>query len=138
MAKTQNELAFLRDLAVDGEWTQRFADLVDKHLDLTGSENLLYINAGTGGHALAICEKFGEKTNIFVLAGRKNIGLFTKFFIDSERVAARAGVDVEQIFRIGEVDMLINKICKSSRPLAIYGHVTQKREFVLGFRHAIN
>ena len=65
MEKTQNELAFLRDLAVDGEWTRRFADLVDKHLDLSDSENLLYINAGTGGHAFAIHEKFGEKTNIF-------------------------------------------------------------------------
>ena len=73
MAKTQNELAFLRDLAVDGEWTRRFADLVDKHLDLTGSENLLYINAGTGGHALAICEKFGEKTNIFATCENEDI-----------------------------------------------------------------
>jgi len=73
MAKTQNELAFLRDMAVDGEWTRRFADLVNKHLDLTDSENMLYINAGTGGHALAIHEKFGEKTAIFASCENEDI-----------------------------------------------------------------
>ena len=73
MTKTQNELAFLRDLAVDGEWTRRFAELVDKHLDLADAENLLYINAGTGGHALALNEKFGEKTNIFATCENEDI-----------------------------------------------------------------
>lgn len=65
MAKTQKELAFLRDLYVQDEWTRRFTDLVDKHMDLRDSENMLYINAGTGGHALAINERFGERTVIF-------------------------------------------------------------------------
>ena len=65
MAKTQKELAFLRDLYIHDEWTRRFTDLVDKHMDLSDSENMLYINAGTGGHALAINERFGEKTDIF-------------------------------------------------------------------------
>jgi ubiquinone/menaquinone biosynthesis C-methylase UbiE len=65
MTKTQKELAFLRDLYIQEEWTRRFTDLVDKHMDLTDSENMLYINAGTGGHALAIQERFGEKTNVF-------------------------------------------------------------------------
>jgi ubiquinone/menaquinone biosynthesis C-methylase UbiE len=65
MAKTQKELAFLRDLYIQDEWTRRFTDLVDRHMDLRDSENMLYINAGTGGHALAINERFGEKTDIF-------------------------------------------------------------------------
>lgn len=65
MAKTQKELAFLRDLYIQDEWTKRFTDLVDKHMDLRESENMLYINAGTGGHALSIGERFGEKTDIF-------------------------------------------------------------------------
>lgn len=67
MAKTDKELAFLRDLYVQNEWTVRFTDLVDKHMDLTESENMLYINAGSGGHALVIHEKFGETTNIFAV-----------------------------------------------------------------------
>lgn len=65
MAKTQKELAFLLDLSVAPDWTQRFADLVDKHLDLTDSDNLLYMNAGTGSHAMAVAERFGERTDIF-------------------------------------------------------------------------
>lgn len=64
MAKTQKEMAFLRDLVAD-DWTRRFTELVDKHLDLSDSENLLYINAGTGGHALLLDEKFGSQTDIF-------------------------------------------------------------------------
>ncbi len=64
MAKTQKEMAFIRDLIAD-DWTRRFTELVDKHLDLSDSENLLYINAGTGGHALTLDEKFGAKTDIF-------------------------------------------------------------------------
>ena len=65
MAKTQKELAFLTDLSIASEWTQRFADLVDKHIDLRDSDNMLYINAGTGGHAMALAERFGEKTDVF-------------------------------------------------------------------------
>ncbi|MFN0141318.1 MAG: methyltransferase domain-containing protein [Pyrinomonadaceae bacterium] len=64
MAKTQKEMAFLRDLIAD-DWTRRFTELVDKHLDLSDSENLLYINAGTGGHALFLDEKFGSQADIF-------------------------------------------------------------------------
>jgi ubiquinone/menaquinone biosynthesis C-methylase UbiE len=63
--KTQRELAFLRDLYVQDEWTRRFTELADKHIDLSDSENLLYINAGTGTHALVLDEKWGEKTDIF-------------------------------------------------------------------------
>lgn len=73
MAKTQKELAFLYDLSVANEWTQRFADLVDKHLDLSDSENLLYINAGTGGHAMAISERFGDKTDIFATCPNEDV-----------------------------------------------------------------
>jgi ubiquinone/menaquinone biosynthesis C-methylase UbiE len=73
MAKTQKELAFLLDLSVANEWTQRFADLVDKHMDLRDSDNLLYINAGTGGHAMALAERFGEKTDIFATCANEDI-----------------------------------------------------------------
>jgi ubiquinone/menaquinone biosynthesis C-methylase UbiE len=65
MAKSEKELAFIRDLYVQEEWTRRFTELVDKYIDLSESENLLYLNAGTGSHALALDEKYGEKLNIF-------------------------------------------------------------------------
>ncbi len=73
MAKTQKELAFLRDLYVQDDWTKRFTDLVDKHMDLRDSDNMLYINAGTGGHALAIHERFGEKTDIFASCENEDV-----------------------------------------------------------------
>jgi hypothetical protein len=65
MAKTQKELAFIRDLYIGGDWTKRFTDLVDKHFDLSESENVLYINAGTGDYAFALREKLDEKVGIF-------------------------------------------------------------------------
>lgn len=93
MEKTQKELAFLRDLYIQDDWTKRFTDLVDKHMDLSDSENVLYINAGTGGHALAINERFGEKTDVF--ATTENEDLLT---IASDKAAAiKAPVDFSMI-----------------------------------------
>ncbi len=65
MEKTQRELAFLRDLYVEDDWTRRFTELVDKHIDLTDSDNLLYLNAGNGTHAMLLGDKYGETTDIF-------------------------------------------------------------------------
>ncbi|MDM7923368.1 MAG: class I SAM-dependent methyltransferase [Pyrinomonadaceae bacterium] len=65
MPKTERELAFLRDLYINEDWTKRFTDLLDEHLDLKDVENLIYLNAGTGHHCLEIREKAGEKTAIF-------------------------------------------------------------------------
>lgn len=69
MPKTQRELAFLRDLYINEDWTKRFTDLLDEHLDLKGVENLVYLNAGTGSHCLELHEKAGEKTAIFAHCG---------------------------------------------------------------------
>ncbi|MEP6945888.1 MAG: class I SAM-dependent methyltransferase [Acidobacteriota bacterium] len=73
MAKTTKELAFLRDLYVENEWTKRFTDLVDKHMDLSDSENMLYLNAGTGGHAMAVFERFGNKTAVFACCENEDL-----------------------------------------------------------------
>jgi ubiquinone/menaquinone biosynthesis C-methylase UbiE len=89
MSKTLKELAFLRDLAVDGEWTQRFADLVDKHLDLSEADNMLYINAGTGTHAISIYEKFGSDTAIFACCENEEIMRIAQ----DKAIALRADVD---------------------------------------------
>jgi ubiquinone/menaquinone biosynthesis C-methylase UbiE len=65
MAKTQRELAFLRDLYISDEWTRRFAELVDKHFKFGDEENLLYLNAGTGNHTFELRERLDDKLNIF-------------------------------------------------------------------------
>jgi ubiquinone/menaquinone biosynthesis C-methylase UbiE len=93
MAKTEKELAFLRDLYINDEWTKRFTDLVDKHMDLRDSENMLYINAGTGHHAMAVCERFGEKTDIFATC--ENVDMLA--IAQDKAAAVRSPVDFSMI-----------------------------------------
>lgn len=64
MPKTERELAFLRDLYITEDFTRRFTELVDKHLSLASAENVLYLNAGTGTHCLALAEAAGSDTSI--------------------------------------------------------------------------
>jgi ubiquinone/menaquinone biosynthesis C-methylase UbiE len=59
--KSEKELAFLRDLYVATDWGERFAELVDEHVELPKEGRALYLEAGTGGHAMALQERAGEK-----------------------------------------------------------------------------
>jgi SAM-dependent methyltransferase len=73
MPKTQKELAFLRDLYVSPEWTRRFAELADKHLEFNGVENVLYVNAGTGDHCFAIRENMDDRTAVFAVCEDEDV-----------------------------------------------------------------
>jgi ubiquinone/menaquinone biosynthesis C-methylase UbiE len=73
MAKTEKELAFLRDLYINEEWTRRFTDLVDKHLTFSDEENFLYVNAGTGDHAFALRERMDKNTAVFATSENEHI-----------------------------------------------------------------
>lgn len=68
MSKTEKELAFLQDLYISTDWTQRFTDLIGKDFKADEFENILYINAGTGNHALALEEKIDEDTEFVAVA----------------------------------------------------------------------
>src|SRR5918999_3966067 len=61
ISKTEKELAFLNDLYVAPDWGERFAELVDAHVQLPKKGRALYVEAGTGSHALALQERAGEK-----------------------------------------------------------------------------
>jgi Methylase involved in ubiquinone/menaquinone biosynthesis len=87
--KTQKELAFLRDLYIDEEWTLRFTNLVDKHLKFSDERRLLYINAGTGNHALFLRDKIGKDTEMF--ATSENDDLMT--IARDKAAAVKAKVD---------------------------------------------
>ncbi len=65
MSKTEKELAFLRDLYVETDWTERFTNLFDDNFKFTGEEKILYANAGAGNHALALREKLDDEIEIF-------------------------------------------------------------------------
>lgn len=67
MSKTQKELAYLKDLYISGEWTERFTNLVDKHLKFPKEGKFLYYNAGTGDHLLAVREKLGKDVELIAV-----------------------------------------------------------------------
>lgn len=92
MAKTEKELAFITDLIHD-EWTRRFTELVDKHIDLADSENLAYLKAGTGNHALQLGERYGERTDVFASCENSEV---LQIAMD-KAVALRSSVDFSQI-----------------------------------------
>jgi ubiquinone/menaquinone biosynthesis C-methylase UbiE len=63
-ARTQKELAFLHDLYVATDWGERFAELVDAHVEVPKEGRVLYVESGTGGHALALQERAGPKLEL--------------------------------------------------------------------------
>ena len=62
--KTEKELAFLQDLLIAPDWGERFAELIDEHVTLPKEGEALYVAVGTGGHALALHERAGEKLEL--------------------------------------------------------------------------
>jgi len=62
--KSDKELAFLQDLFIAPDWGERFAELIDEHVKLPKEGEALYVGSGTGGHALALHERAGEKLEL--------------------------------------------------------------------------
>lgn len=62
--KSNKELAFLHDLFIAPDWGERFAQLIDEHVKLPAEGEALYVAAGTGGHAIALRERAGDKLEL--------------------------------------------------------------------------
>ena len=62
--KTDKERAFLQDLFIAPDWGERFAELIDEHVKLPSEGKALYMEAGTGGHAMALQERAGDKLDL--------------------------------------------------------------------------
>jgi len=93
MPKTEKELAFLRDLSINDEWTRRFTDLVDKHLTFSNEENFLYVNAGTGDHVFALRERMNKDTTVFATCENEEILHIAR----DKAVAVKSDVDFSNI-----------------------------------------
>jgi ubiquinone/menaquinone biosynthesis C-methylase UbiE len=63
--KSDKELAFLQDLFIAPDWGERFSELIDEHIKLPKEGEALYVAAGTGGHAMSLHERAGEKLELF-------------------------------------------------------------------------
>jgi uncharacterized FlaG/YvyC family protein len=73
MTKSAKELAFLRDLYVSGDWTERFTNIFDEHFSFSDEKRVLYLNAGTGNHALALREKLDQKSEIHAVCENEEL-----------------------------------------------------------------
>ena len=62
--RSQKELAFLEDLYVATDWGERFAELVDEHVELPRDGRALYLATGTGAHALALQARAGDQLQL--------------------------------------------------------------------------
>jgi len=121
MAKTEKELAFLRDLYINEAWTQRFTDLVDKHLKFSKEENLLYINAGTGSHAFALGERLNKTTAVFATSENKELLRIAQ----DKAVAVKSDVDFSDIqFEDNSFDAVLTD-ASFSRPADVAGLIDE-------------
>lgn len=59
--KTNKELAYLHELFVATDWSERFAELMDEQIKLPKEGRALYLAPGTGSQAIALQERRGNK-----------------------------------------------------------------------------
>lgn len=62
--KSDKEMAFLHELYVATDWGERFAELIDEHVELPKKGRILYVASGTGGHAMAMLERAGDDVTL--------------------------------------------------------------------------
>lgn len=67
MKKTQKELAFLRDLYIAPDWTERFTKIFDESFKFTNEKKILYVNAGSGNHVIELNGKLKKNAALKVV-----------------------------------------------------------------------
>lgn len=58
----------MRDLYITSDWTNRFTDLADEHWKLPKKGKFLYVNTGTGNHAIALRERLDKDAELFAVS----------------------------------------------------------------------
>lgn len=96
--KSDKELAFLKDLYVSTDWGERFAALMDENLQLPEEGRILYVGAGSGGHAMAMHESVEEGVGMLCVDESEEC-------LELARAKAVA-MNIEPEFRKAQVDAL--------------------------------
>ncbi len=78
MSKTQKELAFLQDLYISKDWTERFTTFVDTKFKFPKKGKFLYVNSGTAHHALDLIEKMDRTAEIIGVSENEEIEKIAK------------------------------------------------------------
>lgn len=103
MSKTQKELAYLREFAIESDWTERFTDYLDTKHEFEKPDTLLYVNAGAGGHAIALSEKLPENTVIYAVTENEDL----KTIAQAKSDAIKADLQFGTIFSEDKADVVI-------------------------------
>ena len=103
MSKSQKELAFLRNLYIETDWTQRFTDLLDGSFKFSDEEKILYINAGTGNHAISLREKLDENAELWAMPENAELLKIAQAKAD----AVKADISFFADFPIEKVDTVL-------------------------------
>ena len=120
MVKTERELAFLRDFDITDNWTSRFTELLDKHVGFKDARSILYMNAGTGDHCIAIREKVDAETKMFATCENEELLNIAR----DKGTAVKADVDFsEEDFDDDSFDAVIAD-ASFTRPAAVEELVT--------------
>ena len=103
MSKSKKELAFLRDLYIANDWTARFADIFDKNFKFSDEKTIIYVNAGTGNHALELREKLAVDAELDAFSDDEELNIIAQ----AKAGALSAKVAFTDEFPTGNFDVLI-------------------------------
>ncbi len=131
MSKTQKELAFLREFAIESDWTERFTEYFDTKFEFEKPDTVLYVNAGAGGHAIALGEKLPENTVIYAITDNDDLKNIAQAKADAIKADVQFGTDYSidksdvvigdgSFVRPYEIDNFVEKLIESSEDEVVF------------------
>lgn len=103
MIKTDKELAFLRGLTVEPEWTQKFTEIFDETVKIKDIKTLTYINAGAGNHAIGLQEKLGNDVEVFPVCETEEL----RIIANAKAEAVKSNINFSTEFPLAESDFVV-------------------------------
>ncbi|MEZ5346154.1 MAG: hypothetical protein R2681_11445 [Pyrinomonadaceae bacterium] len=103
MTKTEKELAYLRGLYVDEAWTTKFTNIFDESFDFGEKETFLYLNAGTGNHALAVNQRIEGNSLLFAVCENEDLQKIAQ----GKAVTLNVSLDFSTSMPLGESEFVL-------------------------------